>query len=74
MKYEDVYLKDYASPRDVRQGLAKYFEFYNNRRIHQSLDYHTPTEIYYKKGRTLSYFYPNQCLDNGVHLKLPATE
>ncbi len=38
VKYEDVYLKEYTSPRETRQGLANYFEFYNNRRLHQALD------------------------------------
>jgi putative transposase len=58
VKYEDVYLKDYTRPRDARQGLAMYFEFYNNRRLHQSLDYQTPAEVYYKKGEDSILFLP----------------
>ena len=38
VKYEDVYLKAYDSVGEVRQGLKTYFEFYNHRRWHQSLD------------------------------------
>jgi len=48
VKYEDVYLKDYESPRELRNGLATYFEKYNHRRRHQSLGYSTPAEVYYK--------------------------
>ena len=46
VKYEEVYLHDYGSPREARQGLARYFEFYNHRRLHQALDYCTPGEVY----------------------------
>lgn len=46
VKYEEVYLKDYASPREAEAGLAAYFEFYCGRRIHQSLNYRTPASIY----------------------------
>ena len=46
VKYEDVYLKDYQTPKDVREGLSTYFDHYNNRRPHQSLDYKTPNEVY----------------------------
>lgn len=46
LKYEEVYLKDYATPRDARQSIAAYFEFYNNRRPHQALDYQTPAAVY----------------------------
>jgi putative transposase len=47
VKYEDVYLKAYESIPDAREGLAKYFEFYNNRRRHQSLDLKTPDNVYW---------------------------
>jgi putative transposase len=44
--YEEVYLKEYESPRQARKELAAYFQLYNERRLHQSLDYQTPLEIY----------------------------
>lgn len=50
VKYEEVYLKDYASPREARTGLNQYLDFYNYRRLHQALDYQTPASIYFKKG------------------------
>ena len=46
LKYEEVYLKDYASVIEARSGIARYFQFYNHERLHQSLDYQTPAAIY----------------------------
>jgi len=47
VKYEDVHLKAYSSIAEARQGLKEYFEFYNRRRRHQSLDRKTPDEVYW---------------------------
>lgn len=47
LKYEDIYLKEYQSISELREGLKNYFDFYNNRRIHQSLNYKTPAEVYF---------------------------
>jgi putative transposase len=46
VKYECVYLHDYDSPFALNAGLAEYFQFYNTKRPHQSLDYRMPAEIY----------------------------
>ena len=46
VKYEDVYIKSYATAGDAREGLDLYFPFYNKKRPHQSLDYRTPEEVY----------------------------
>lgn len=50
LKYEEVYLHEYASPKEARQGLSSYVQFYNQRRFHQTLDYHTPAAIYFGAG------------------------
>lgn len=42
LKYEEVYLKDYRSVREADTSIARYFQFYNHERLHQSLDYRTP--------------------------------
>ena len=47
VKYEEVYLKDYQTVSDVRQGMNRYFPFYNNDRIHQSLEYRTPRTAHF---------------------------
>ena len=47
VKYEDIYLKNYDTVTELDQGLERYFHFYNNERFHQSLDYRTPTQVYY---------------------------
>ena len=49
VKYEDIYPKGYESLKEVRQGLKKYFQFYNEKRPHQGLEYRTPAEVYFKK-------------------------
>ena len=38
VKYEEVYLHDYANPREARQGLTRYLEFYDHERLHQAFD------------------------------------
>jgi len=50
VKYEKVYLNDFQTVKEAYQGLKDYFDFYNHRRIHQSLDYKTPAEVYFKKA------------------------
>ncbi|WP_158735698.1 IS3 family transposase [Alteribacillus sp. YIM 98480] len=46
VKYEDIYLKEYTTPRSVRKGVRDYFIFYNEERPHQSLEDRPPAEIY----------------------------
>ena len=48
VKYEEVYLNEYLTPREARQGLSRYFDFYNHERPHQALDYATPAAVYFK--------------------------
>jgi len=47
VKYEDIYIKEYSSPRQLRAGLTEFFDKYNKRRPHQSLGYKTPAEVYF---------------------------
>jgi len=51
VKYEDIYLHAYATPREVTTALTRYFRFYNECRVHQSLDYRTPDEMYFGTGK-----------------------
>lgn len=50
LKYEEVYLKDYESVKEARTGIDRYLRFYNQERLHQSLDYRTPVAIYQARG------------------------
>ena len=47
VKYEDIYLKAYASMAEVKNGLASYFKFYNEKRWHNNFDRKTPTMVYF---------------------------
>ncbi|WP_228146471.1 integrase core domain-containing protein, partial [Acinetobacter baumannii] len=47
VKYEEVYLKAYSNVLDAKKQLNAYFEFYNLKRPHSSLDKMTPDEFYY---------------------------
>jgi len=47
VKYEEVYLHDYQTVAEARMHLSAYFEFYNNERPHEALDYRTPHEIFF---------------------------
>lgn len=46
VKYNNIYVQEYQTVSDVRAGLREYFGLYNTERIHQSLDYRTPWEVY----------------------------
>jgi putative transposase len=46
VKYEDIYIHNYDHVVDLESGLRAYFQFYDEERLHQSLDYRTPGEVY----------------------------
>jgi len=46
VKYEEVYLHDYATVLDLERSLERYFQFYNHERLHQSLNYATPVKVH----------------------------
>lgn len=48
VKYEDIYIKEYETPRELRSGLSDFFNKYNHKRPHQSLGYKTPAEVYFQ--------------------------
>lgn len=47
VKYEEIYLKDYQGVDESRRGIGIYFRFYNQERLHQTLGYRTPAEVYF---------------------------
>ena len=46
LKYEEVYLRDYPRVPDAQAGIGRWVQFYNQERLHQSLDYRTPAGLY----------------------------
>jgi len=46
VKYEDLYLDCYEDVPSLQQGLKRYFAYDNDERLHQALDYRTPTAVY----------------------------
>ena len=53
VKYEEVYLREYADGHQLIRSLRLYFDYYNNRRPHSSLAYRTPAEVYFAGGDSL---------------------
>lgn len=49
VKYEEVYLKDYTSYDEANESLKNYFQLYNHRRLHSSLNYKTPAGTYFRQ-------------------------
>jgi putative transposase len=52
VKYEDIYIQGYDAVPELHRGLGGYFAFYNDERLHQSLDYRTPAAVYRGVGAT----------------------
>lgn len=49
LKYDEVYLKDYQTVKEAEENIADYIHRYNTIRLHQSLGYNIPAEVYYQK-------------------------
>jgi putative transposase len=54
IKYEEVYLKEYASMGQAVDGLGAYLRFYHTRRPHQALKNQTPSAVYWEAERQVS--------------------
>jgi putative transposase len=50
VKYDDIFLHDYANANEVIAGLKRFFRFYNHERPHQSLGSQTPAEVYFRRA------------------------
>ena len=49
IKYEDIYIREYCDGTELYTGVKRYFLFYNTKRLHSSLQYRPPAEVYYGK-------------------------
>ena len=47
VKYEEIYLKEYASVKELIIALKHYFEFYNFERPHESFEGKAHSEVYW---------------------------
>jgi putative transposase len=61
VKYEEVYLKEYADGWEAEASLSAYFQFYCDRRIHQALGYRTPAEVYRPAAKARKVRRSNPC-------------
>ena len=69
VKYEEVYLKDYADLPEAKAGVASYFDFYNYERHHQSLGNKKPAEIYFNRTYGLRQV---DAIKNDIKIAYPA--
>ena len=49
VKYQYLYLRTFDDGKELKKGLTKWFQYYNQDRFHQSLEDWTPDEIYFIK-------------------------
>ena len=65
LKYEEVYLHSYETVREAKESIERYFSFYNRERLHESLGYKTPEEVYLSTDKTINK------QTGEIHLKNP---
>ena len=53
IKYEEIYLNEYKNIKQLNKAIEKYMNAYNKRRLHSSIDYKTPNEVYYQAVNNL---------------------
>lgn len=51
VKYEEVYIKRYENGKEAHDGLSYYINYYNTKRLHKALNYHSPVSVY--EGRSI---------------------
>lgn len=71
LKYEDIYIHNYETPPELYKGLTRYFDLYNNERLHESLDYKTPWEVHFGIGN-IPIVAEIACYNANKELILPA--
>lgn len=53
IKYEEIYLNEYKNIKELQKAIAKYIDSYNKKRLHSSIGYKTPNEVYYQADNNL---------------------
>lgn len=54
VKYEAVYIHSYESIVEAKNSLRICYHFYNTERLHATLEYRTPHEIYFGEDRNVN--------------------
>ena len=67
LKYEDIHIRLYSSLKKCREGVDRFIRFYNSQRIHQSLDYAVPDDLY-KPARHLHVVRPHFSWNNSYSM------
>jgi len=65
LKYEEVYLHSYETVKEAKEGIGRYFSFYNRERLHEALGYKTPQQVYLSRDEN----FHKQA--GAIHLKNP---
>jgi len=53
IKYEEIYLNEYSNIKELNKSIANYIDSYNKTRLHSSLGYKTPNEVYCQASNNL---------------------
>jgi putative transposase len=68
IKYEDIFPMQYKTMEEVKNGVAKYMDFYNNRRPHSSLGYRAPMKVYSNFSLPTFITNPGECKISEVRM------
>lgn len=52
LKYENIFLKRYENMIELKKGVKEFIDFYNDDRLHSSLNYETPDSVYFEENKT----------------------
>ena len=55
IKYEEIYLNEYKNMKVLRKAIENYMIKYNSKRLHSTIDYKTPNEVYYDYINNLGF-------------------
>jgi putative transposase len=50
IKYEHIFLHSFETVHEAKQSIGQFIDMYNNKRLHQSLGYKTPAELYNERN------------------------
>jgi putative transposase len=68
IKYEDIFPMQYKTMEEVKNGVVKYMDFYNNRRPHSSLGYRVPMKVYSNFSLPTFITNPGECKISEVRM------